>query len=124
TKPDESGGRGGSGKEERGGAGLGKENKKRRWVREKEVPADLTRFVWRHLGQGWSDFVESFGIPYPGTKRRKDWTRANLLKEIRRWRRAGHRLNYRAVADSYQALIHQARKFFGSWDKARAAAGV
>jgi len=74
--------------------------------------------------QPWTDFVESLGIPYPGIKKRRDWTRAALLSEIQRWQAEGNPLNYRAVKNTYQALIHQARKYFGSWDAARAAAGV
>jgi hypothetical protein len=73
---------------------------------------------------GRTDFVESLGIPYPGVKKRLDWTEQKLLDEIRRWQAEGHRLNYKAVHCEYQALIHQARKFFGSWDRARAAVRV
>jgi hypothetical protein len=72
----------------------------------------------------WADFVESLGIAYPGIKKRRDWTKGKLIEEIRRWKAEGHRLNDRAVKFEYQALIHQARKFFGSWDRARAAARV
>jgi hypothetical protein len=68
--------------------------------------------------------VESLGLPFPGIRKRRDWTKQKLLEEIRQWKAEGHRLNYQAVKCEYQALIHQARKFFGSWDRARAAAGV
>jgi hypothetical protein len=88
------------------------------------VPDDLVGFVHRRLQTGWGEFVESLGLPYPGIKKCRDWTKKKLLEEIRRWKRAGHRLNYRAVKSEYQALIHQARKYYGSWDRARAAAGV
>lgn len=102
------------------------------WIRTREAkgksilardaPRDLVGFVHRRLGIGWADFVESLGIPYPGIRKCRDWTKVKLLEEIREWKAEGHRLNYRAVASKYQALIHQARKFFGSWDRARAAA--
>jgi hypothetical protein len=88
----------------------------------RDAPSELVGFVHRCLGTTWADFVESLGIPYPGIKKCRDWTEQKLLEEIRRWEAEGHRLNYRAVKDEYQALIHQARKFFGSWDRARAAA--
>jgi hypothetical protein len=104
------------------------------WVRKREAkgkpilagaaPGDLLHFVYNRLGTTWTDFVESLGITYPGVKKCRDWTKQKLLAEMRRWNAEGHRLNYRAVADEYQALIHQARKFFGSWDRARAAARV
>ncbi|MBM4069904.1 MAG: hypothetical protein FJ271_13270 [Planctomycetes bacterium] len=90
----------------------------------KDAPRDLAEYVQRRLGKGWTDFVESLGIQYPGVKKRRDWTRKKLLEEIRRWGAEGHRLNYRAVASEYQALIHQARKYLGSWDRTLAAAGV
>jgi hypothetical protein len=103
------------------------------WVRKRagkaklllasSAPPDLVRFVHRYLG-GWADFIESLGIPYPGIKKRRDWTKRKLVEEMRRWHAEGHRLNYKSVQSEYQALIHQARKYFGSWDCARAAAGV
>jgi hypothetical protein len=90
----------------------------------RHVPRDLVRFVHRRLAMTWGDFLESLGIPYPGIKRRRDWTKEKLLDEIRRWHAEGHALNYQAVYNEYQALIHQARKFCGNWDRARAEAGV
>lgn len=88
------------------------------------APDDLVAFVHSRLRTSWPDFVESVGVPYPGIKKRRDWTKQKLCDEIRRWKAEGHRLNYRAVKLEYQALIHQARKFFGSWDRACAAAHV
>jgi hypothetical protein len=90
----------------------------------RDAPRDLVDFVHNRLRTGWTDFVETIGIPYPGIKKRRDWSKRLLLSEIRRWSEEGHALNYRAVKQEYQALIHQARKFYGSWDPARAAAGV
>lgn len=90
----------------------------------RDAPNDMLQFVYKRLGMRWTDFVESLGIPYPGVKKRRDWTAQKVLEEIRRLYTAGHRLNYHAVQDAYVALIHQARKYFGSWDGACAAAGV
>jgi hypothetical protein len=87
------------------------------------VPRDLLGFIYGRLGMTWPEFVESLGIAYPGVKRRREWTKQKLLEVIRRWHAEGHRLNYKAVQSEYPALIHQARRFFGSWDRARAAAG-
>ena len=97
---------------------------KQRSVLARDAPADLQRFVRNRLQKSWTDFIESFGIRYPGVKKRRDWTKAKVLTEIRAWKRKGHRLNYRAVKLGYQALLQQAKKFFGSWDNARVAAGV
>lgn len=97
---------------------------KRGSILARDVPRDLLGFVWNRLGTSWTGFVESLGIPYPGVKKRRDWTEAKVLSEIRRWKAEGHPLGYKRVQQSYQALLHQARKFFGSWDEACAAAGV
>jgi hypothetical protein len=94
---------------------------KRKPILARDAPSDLLNFIHRRLRVSWTDFVESLGIPYPGIKRRRDWTKRKLFEEIRRWGAEGNRLNYKAVQAERQALIHQARKFFGSWDRARAA---
>ncbi len=88
------------------------------------APPELKGFVYRRLHTTWPEFVESLGVPYPGIWKRYDWTKQKLLEEIRRWKAEGNKLNYQSVKSAYQALIHQARRFFGSWDLARAAAGV
>jgi hypothetical protein len=93
-------------------------------VLARDVPKDLTDFVRKHLGHGWIQFVESLGIPYPGVRKHLHWTRDELLAEIGRWHAEGNAMNYKSVKNTYQALIHQARKFFGGWDAACAAAGV
>jgi hypothetical protein len=104
------------------------------WVRQRvrdglsilaqDVPNDLKRFVFDHLGRGWTDFIETLGIAYPGRRKRRDWTRDELLVEIRRWHAAGNPMSFAAVHRSYQALTKYSRRFFGSWDAARAAAGL
>lgn len=89
----------------------------------RDVPLDLKGFVWQTLKIGWADFVESAGIPYPGIKKRQNfWTREKVLEEIRRWRAEGHPMHYRGVRRGYESLLQQAKKYFKSWDAARAAA--
>ncbi len=95
-----------------------------RSVLAQRAPKDLVSYVHQHVKGGWDAFIESLGFTYPGVKRRRDWTAPKLLAEMRKWKRAGCSTNYRAVSAISQALIHQARKFFGSWKHARAAAGV
>ena len=91
----------------------------------RDVPAKLKSFVWQTLKIGWADFVESAGIPYPGIRKRQNfWTKEKVLEEIRRWQAEGHAMHYRGVRRGYEALLQQARKYFKSWDAARAAAGV
>jgi hypothetical protein len=104
------------------------------WVRKRidkglsllarDVPRDLRYFVVDALKTNWTDFVESFGIPYPGTKKRRDWSKETVLDEIHRWAAEGHCTNHSSVTRDFQMLIIQARKYWGSWDAARAAAGV
>ena len=79
----------------------------------------------RTLKIGWADFVESAGIHYPGIKKRVNfWTRETVLDEIRRWHAEGHPMHYRGVRRGYEALHQQAKKYFKTWNAARAAAGV
>jgi hypothetical protein len=101
-----------------------KRQSQRKSILARDAPKDLVEFVQRRLRTGWADFVETLGIPYPGVKMRRDWSKQLFLSEMRRWSAKGHLMNYRAVKLEYQALVHQARKFFGSWDPARAAARV
>jgi hypothetical protein len=90
----------------------------------RDAPTDLVHFVYRRLKTTWPEFVESLNIVYPGIKKRRDWTKQKLLAEIRRRHAEGRPLSYKAVQREHQALIHQARKFYGSWDRAVAAARV
>jgi len=90
-----------------------------------DAPQDLLKFVRVNYHKGWIAFVESFGIPYPGIKKRRNyWTRDIVLEEVRRWNEAGHPTNYSAMEREYYALVKQGVKLFGTWDAARAAAGV
>jgi hypothetical protein len=91
----------------------------------KDIPGDLHNFVVYHFDKNWTEFVESFGVTYPGFRpRRSFWTKEKLIDEIRRWAAEGHRTNVKSVSREYQSLLHQARKYYKSWDTARAAAGV
>ena len=104
------------------------------WVRKRidksrsllagDSPRDLRQFVRDALKTTWTEFIESFGIPYPGIKKRRDWSRELVLEEIRRWAAEGHRTNRKSVSREFQALVHQGLKYFDSWDAARVAAGV
>jgi hypothetical protein len=101
-----------------------KQSARGRSLLARAAPRDLKGFIYRRLHTTWPEFVESLGVPYPGIRKRYDWTKETLLEEIRRWKADRNKLNYKSVQSAYQALIHQARKFFGSWDRARAAADV
>jgi len=89
----------------------------------RDVPSGLLGYVHRTTGS-WIAFVESLGIPYPDVRKRS-WTDALVMAELRRLRRAGHPLNLKAVVESQgQALKHQAATRFGSWNDALRAVGV
>jgi hypothetical protein len=38
------------------------------------APPDLLGFVYRHISTSWGEFVESLGLPFPGIRKRRDWT--------------------------------------------------
>jgi hypothetical protein len=104
------------------------------WVREqlaqkesilaRDAPSKLFEFVREQLKMSWVDYLESLGISDHGSHRVRHWDRKMVISEIRRLKADGRRLNYQAVAQADQSLMVQARKFFGSWDAARAAARV
>ena len=94
-------------------------------IRSIAAPSGAQARVNQETDYTWSEFVESLGIPYPGQKKRLDWSDDAVLREIRRRRRLGLPLNAEAVVcDVGQALVHQARKRFGSWDEALREAGL
>lgn len=92
-------------------------------LRRCDAPSDLRDFIVYALKTTWISFVESFGVAYPGGRKRV-WSKELVLDEIRRWAAEGRRTNHRTVWLEYQILTVQARKYYGSWDAARTAAGV
>ena len=68
----------------------------------RDAPHDLRSYVRLIMRKKWTDFVESFGIPYPGIKQRRNyWTREIVLEEIRRWKEEGHPTHFKAVGRDY-----------------------
>jgi hypothetical protein len=96
-----------------------------RSVASGEASLALRRFVQEETGLSWSRFVVSLGVPYPRALKRLDWSRKMVIAEIRRLAKGKEPMNRKAVERRVgQALIHQARKYFGSWDAALRAAGI
>ncbi len=89
------------------------------WARD--VPKPLLAWVLRRRPGGWADFVESHDIPYPGERGRRDWSREEVVIEIRRRHESG--LGLSSESPGARAVAHQAARFFGSWTAAVAAAG-
>lgn len=93
-------------------------------VLARDVPSDLYACVMNRVHGGWAAFVDSLGITYPGVVKRRDWMDATVLRAIRARKRAGKGLTSSAVKDEHQALWHQGRNRFGSWDAALEAVGI
>lgn len=108
--------------------------KAREWIRDRQaaglpitaghVPSGLYGRVTNAVEGGWTAFVESLGISYPGQRKRR-WSDEGVLDEIRRLKRRGRRLLASAVVQTQgQGLLKQARQRFGSWADALIAAGL
>lgn len=94
-------------------------------IRSSRAPAGALDRVAAQLGCTWIDFVESLGIPYPGRRKRRDWSDDAVLRAIRSRHRRGLPLNPESVVrDLGQGLGKQARMRFGSWEAAVRAAGI
>jgi hypothetical protein len=93
-------------------------------IRPSRIPSGLYGSILKKVPGGWPAFVESLGVPYTGVRHRQDWTNEAVIQEIRRRKREGRALNRKAVQREGQAVIHQARIRFGSWDGALRAAGI
>ena len=109
----------------------------RHWVHERlaaglpttaaYLPPGLSHMITRRVKGGWAAFVASMGLRYEGrTIRRGYWTKDAVVAAIRRRAQAGRPLNVSAVHSSREsdAMMHQARRLFGSWDAALRAAGI
>ena len=95
-----------------------------RSVRTTRAPGGLVGHVRRETGAPWSAFVESLGVPYPGGRKRMNWSDDAVLEAILDRQRRNLAMNAGAVKGDHQALHHQARNRFGSWDHAVRAAGL
>jgi len=90
----------------------------------RDAPSKLFQFVREQLKVGWMEYLESLGVHDHGSHSIRRWSRETVISEIRRWHSEGQPLNSSAIVQVDQSLVIQARKFFTSWDSARAAARV
>src|SRR5579864_1061039 len=101
-----------------------KQQARKESILARDAPSKLFQFVREQLKMSWVDYLESLGISDHGSHKVRQWNRKMVISEIRRLKAEGCMLNYQSVAQADQSLIVHARKFFGSWDAARAAARV
>ena len=79
----------------------------------------------RHHFGSWRKAVEAAGVDYPVPARpHVNWTRAEVVRQIKARHKAGERLSMRLVEDNDPSLSYQARKRFGTWQAAITAAGL
>lgn len=86
-----------------------------------QVPVGLRRFLERQHVE-WSAFVISLGERAPGPSHRH-WSKAAVVREIRRRHAAGKSLRVRPLMREDQSLYVRGRAFYGSWETALRAAG-
>jgi len=84
----------------------------------------LVRAASAYLGS-WRAAIEAAGFDYLKIKRQREWSKAAVVTEIRRMRRAGMRLaTTREVRQRFRVLHAAAIRYFGSWAAAVKAAGL
>jgi hypothetical protein len=96
--------------------------RRKRSIRAGDIPRGLKNFAQYHITGGWSGFVESLRIPYPGKRRHRSWSRATVLDEIRRHHAAGSLAKASVMKRVDSQLTKEAWKYFPTWDAAVVAA--
>jgi hypothetical protein len=76
-----------------------------------------------HFGS-WRAAILAAGIEYAGVRRYRRWDEGAIIAQLRQMLAAGAELNAKAVEATDVALITAARRRFGSWQGALAAAGI
>ncbi|MBN2536906.1 hypothetical protein JXB37_01370 [candidate division WOR-3 bacterium] len=73
----------------------------------------------------WQKAIRAAGLDYSKIKRQKDWSRSEVVREIRRMRREKVELGTTIpVRKKYRNLHAAAIRYFGSWAEAMRAAGL
>ncbi len=71
----------------------------------------------------WRNAIRASGLDYTGIKRQKEWSKREIVREIRRVHREGMKLNTTIqVRHQYRNLHASAVRYFGSWAAALRAA--
>ncbi len=73
----------------------------------------------------WRKAISAAGLDYSQIKRQRDWSRAAVIREIRRVRRTGLNLATTIPVRAKYRILHAAAvRYFGSWAAAMKAAGL
>jgi hypothetical protein len=90
-----------------------------------EIDPPLAAAALRSNGfQSWRDAIRASGLDINGVARYQAWDEERVVKDIKALHRAGMPLSSKAVQLGNQPLFCAARRRFGSWDEALAAAGL
>nr|AUN36436.1 histone protein [uncultured bacterium] len=90
-----------------------------------EVDPPLAAAALRVNGfKSWREALAAAGIDVEKTARYQYWDEAKVIKAIRARKRAGEPMSSKSLQKSDQCLFCAARRRFGSWDAALAAAGL
>jgi hypothetical protein len=90
-----------------------------------EIDPPLAAAALRPNGfQNWRDAIRASGLDINGVARYQAWDEERVIKDIKALHRARLPLSSKAVQLSNQPLFCAARRRFGSWDEALAAAGL
>lgn len=81
----------------------------------------LRKAAERFFKKTWPEVVRELGYDYEGRER---WSKARIVKDLRRLRRGGLKLNFESVRHRSSALVQAAVRHFKTWPVALQAAGV
>lgn len=87
---------------------------------------DLHRVAFRYFGN-WENAIRAAGLDYEKIRKYKSWTKAKIIKEIRKLYENGEDLSWRNISmGEHSSLAHAAiKKYrFGNWENALWAVGI
>ena len=72
----------------------------------------------------WDAALRAAGLDPSDVRRYEAWSEEKIVRSIKQRRRSRQALNSKAMQDEDSKLFNAALNYFGSWDKALAAAGI
>jgi hypothetical protein len=80
-------------------------------------------YAGRKYCGSWEAAIKAAGLNYEAVRRKRFWSRKNIVARIRELRAAGEPLNVSAAEVKHGGLVGAAAVYFGSWRQAIKAAG-